>query len=63
MDCAAGQLAKLMELDARHDDLLRRLEALDRRVRRVLAECHPLEAIRQGNEAGAIVAGPDVPTC
>ena len=62
MDRAAGQLAELMELDARHDDLLQRLEDLDRRVQRVLAECHPSEAKGQ-SDAAASAADPNVPTC
>ena len=33
------QLEELLELEARHDDVLRRLDELDKRVERVLAEC------------------------
>jgi len=33
-----SELDCLMELEQRHDDLLRRLEELDRRVERVLAD-------------------------
>jgi len=63
MECAEDQLAKLMELDARHDDLLERLEALDREVRKVLAECHPAEAAPQASQPASTLAGPDAPTC
>jgi hypothetical protein len=38
MDPAAVQIQNLAELQARHDQLLRDLEALDKRVARVLAE-------------------------
>ena len=38
MDTAASQFRLLLELDDRHDDLLRRLEELDHRVARVLAQ-------------------------
>jgi hypothetical protein len=63
MDREAGQLDKLMELDARHDDLLRRLEDLDRRVRNVLAQYRPPDAMPRADEEAAIVAGPDGPIC
>ena len=39
MDSAASQLETLLELDARHDDLLQRLDVLDKRVQTVLTEC------------------------
>lgn len=42
MDAAAEQLALLLDLDARHDDLLRRLEELDQRVADTLAEYQTL---------------------
>ena len=38
MDPLASQLEALLELEARHDDLLERLDELGRRVERVLAE-------------------------
>jgi len=41
MDAFTSQLETLLELDARHDDLLERLEELDRRVEQVLADCLP----------------------
>ncbi len=37
----AEQLTALMDLDARHDDLLKRLEELDQRVASVLSQCQP----------------------
>jgi len=39
MNALASQLETLLELEARHDQLLDRLDDLDRRVERVLAEC------------------------
>lgn len=36
---AATQLEALLDLEARHDELLERLDELDRRVEKVLAEC------------------------
>lgn len=38
MDESTRQLQTLLDLDARHDELLERLEELDRRVALVLAE-------------------------
>jgi hypothetical protein len=38
---AQQQLETLLELDARHDDLLQRLDELDRRITTVLAEYAP----------------------
>ena len=39
MDTKKPQLNLLMDLEARHDDLLLRLEELDKRVEKTLAEC------------------------
>jgi hypothetical protein len=39
MEDYTAQLATLIDLDARHDDLLDRLDDLDKRVERVLSEC------------------------
>jgi hypothetical protein len=39
MDEQTSQLDLLLELDDRHDDLLARLEALDKEVEKVLADC------------------------
>jgi hypothetical protein len=41
MDGASNRLDILLDLEARHDDLLRRLEELDKRVEKVLAEWQP----------------------
>ncbi len=42
---AQQQLQMLLDLDARHDDLLRRLDELDRRINAVLAEYAPVAAV------------------
>ena len=39
MESTPVRLQALVDLEARHDDLLRQLDALDRRVERVLKEC------------------------
>jgi hypothetical protein len=39
MDTPTGQLDLLMDLEARHEDLLRQLSELDQRVEKALAEC------------------------
>ncbi len=39
MDTQAAQLDLLMDIEARHDELMLRLEELDKRVERTLAEC------------------------
>jgi hypothetical protein len=48
MDAPTSQLDLLLDLDTRHDDLLARLEALDKQVEKVLADCltvrNPAEA-------------------
>jgi hypothetical protein len=56
VDDYASQLTLLIDLDNRHDDLLRRLEDLDHRVEKVLAEC------LAGREP-VTSAGPSAPTC
>ena len=38
MNALPKHLESLLELEARHDDLLKRLDELDKRVERVLAE-------------------------
>jgi tetrahydromethanopterin S-methyltransferase subunit G len=38
LDNYAAQLETLLDLDRRHDELLERLDELDRRVEKVLAE-------------------------
>jgi tetrahydromethanopterin S-methyltransferase subunit G len=48
MDAAVEQLQTLLELEARHEELLERLDDLDRRVAGVLAQyqtVHPPEQI------------------
>lgn len=45
---AALQFRELLDLEARHDDVLRRLEDLDKRVAKVLARCETSE-IRNGS--------------
>jgi hypothetical protein len=54
----APDLSVLLELDGRHDDLLERLDSLDKSVARVLAEC---QTLRQQPVTPA--AGPTSPTC
>ena len=41
MDTPDTQLEALLDLEGRHDDLLERLDALDKRVKKVLSECLP----------------------
>lgn len=62
MDPSPGQLEQLLDLDARHDDLLKRLDELDRRVRTVLSEYQVSEPPPEP-VAGLTAAGPDAQTC
>jgi hypothetical protein len=39
MDNRSTQLDVLLQLETRHEDLLRRLDELDKRVEKALAEC------------------------
>jgi tetrahydromethanopterin S-methyltransferase subunit G len=39
MDALPKHLQALLDLEARHDDLLDRLDELDKRVEQVLAQC------------------------
>jgi len=39
MDTPMPHLALLLDLEARHEDLLQRLEELDNRIEKALAEC------------------------
>jgi len=59
MDAPIVHFELLMDLEARHDDLLVRLAELDKRVEEVLAECL---AVRQ---AGEVIpsGGPACRTC
>ena len=54
MDTATRQLHDLLELEARHDDLLRRLDDLDKRVAKVVAQC---VLSRTGQEGAADAVG------
>ncbi|MGQ9576584.1 MAG: hypothetical protein ACUVUC_14840 [Thermoguttaceae bacterium] len=53
MSAAAQQLLLLLELEARHDELLARLEQLDRQVAEALAQQ------RNGAGPGSRVGGPN----
>jgi hypothetical protein len=50
---ADAQLEALMDLETRHDDLLTRLDALDRRIKTVLSDCMPGKVPAEGVEAVA----------
>jgi hypothetical protein len=63
VNSAATQLATLVELDARHDDLLRRLEELDNRVSNVLAQFQPAKVDGGGDRPPTTGADPGGPTC
>ena len=41
MNCTKTQHQALSDLDAQHDELLRQLDDLDKRVLKTLAECQP----------------------
>jgi hypothetical protein len=56
MDTPATQFDLLMDLESRHDDLLRRLDELDKRVERTLAECQVYRANPSASDRGG-------PTC
>ncbi len=51
MDTRAAQLDLLMDLETRHDDLMLRLEELDKRVERTLAECQRYRAGASGSSS------------
>ena len=60
-------LDTILELEARQEDLLRRLEALDKQVEKVLAEAQSARKTVDfpGQQAGGqvvISAGPSLPT-
>lgn len=63
----AGHLETLLELETRHEDLLRRLDELDQQVQKVLRRCHvnPVEEpALAGQIAGTLApehARPDPP--
>ncbi|MEN6457761.1 MAG: hypothetical protein ABFC63_02425 [Thermoguttaceae bacterium] len=48
-DPRSSQLDLLMDMEARHDDLMLRLEELDRRVERTLAEWQQHRASEAGS--------------
>jgi hypothetical protein len=49
MDSCAGQLDLLIDLEARHEDLLVRLDELDKRVAKTLAECQRYRILPREN--------------
>lgn len=53
MESVITHLQTIADLEARHDDLLRRLEELDARVERVLGDC---VAVRQSSPGEAETA-------
>ena len=57
MDDQCSHLSQLLDLEARHDDLLVRLQELDKQVAKVLADClalrQPAETIGNG-PSGAV---------
>lgn len=66
MDECQRQFQALLELDARHDELLDQLAELDRRVAKVLAECLAARDLTSSarpaaNQAGIAAAVPELP--
>ncbi len=51
MDTRAAQLDLLLDLEARHDDLMLRLEELDQRVERTLVEWQRYRAGATGSSS------------
>jgi hypothetical protein len=58
MDSASATLDLLIDLESRHDELLMRLDELDKRVQNVLTDW---QAPRPS--ANPSSSGPNVPTC
>jgi hypothetical protein len=56
MDSNTNTFDLLMELESRHEDLLMRLDELDKRVEKTLQECQCLR-IRPNNETPSLKAG------
>jgi hypothetical protein len=56
MDSLPFQADEILDLEARHDDLLRRLADLDKRVERVLAECLGTARREAGGEEVSMAA-------
>jgi hypothetical protein len=59
MDGPVEQLRLVLDLEARHDDLLDRLAELDKRVLRVLEDC---QRFAKGASEPANPTGPAIPT-
>ena len=56
MDTQTPELDLLMSLEARHDELLLRLDELDKRVERTLAECQIYRVGPSNNSQNAAAA-------
>lgn len=56
MDTPMPQLDLMMDLEARHEELLRQLAELDQRVEKALADC-------QVYRIGSLTPAPSVPAC
>jgi len=52
MNTPSNDLEALLELDARHDELLQRLDELDKRIEQVLAACVPAQRTEVGVDSG-----------
>jgi hypothetical protein len=63
MDPYTAQLDLLIDLEARHEDLLARLGELDKRVEKALAECqrHGLGAGENPQDSGPVRQQPNGP--
>jgi hypothetical protein len=59
MDGSAQQFEALLAIDAQQDDILRRLDDLDTRLARVLAECSGKAARGDSGRDSDSAAGPD----
>ena len=57
MDSQTSEFDLLMSLEARHEELLQRLDELDKRVEQALAECCQVHRVgRQGERPNAAAA-------
>jgi hypothetical protein len=52
MNTPSNDLEALLELDARHDELLERLDELDKRIELVLAASAPAQKTEAGVDSG-----------
>jgi uncharacterized protein YdcH (DUF465 family) len=52
MNTPSNDLEALLELDARHDELLQRLDELDKRIELVLAACVPAQKTEARVDSG-----------